>query len=122
MGPLGGGGAAANNAGPAKGTRYFCLLPHGHEERLRCSIFFARRPGEGFKERRVHDWPKELAGHPWGPTMRGEEVEELRQADGSLLLMIHAVGLGAEGEDDAAMNGGTGGSGRVGGGLEQTHS
>jgi len=113
MGPLpksgSGGGAVASGSAITKATgpKYFCLLPHGHEERLRCSIFFAKRPGEGYKERKVHDWPKELAGHPWGPTVRAEELEELRQADGSLLLMVHAGGLGAEGED-SAINGGAG--------------
>jgi len=84
MGPL---------ASSSHGTRYFVLLPHGHEKRLKCSFFFAKKGGEGYKERRVHDWPAELAGHPWGPTIQAEELAECTQADGSVILMIHAVGL-----------------------------
>lgn len=110
MGPVGGGAAAAASAATA-GTRYFCLVPHGHQDRLRCSLYFARKPGDGYKERRVHDWPVELAGHPWGPTVRAEELAQFKQADGSLLLMVHAAGLGAEGEDETAVDGATGVSG-----------
>jgi len=87
VGPLG---------GSAQGARYFCILPHGHTDRLRCSFIFARRPGEGYKERRVHDWPADLAGHPWGPTVPGDELAQYKQVDGSLLMMIQAVSLGSE--------------------------
>lgn len=80
----------------SNGSRYFCLLPHGHNDRLRCSFVFAKTAGAGFKERRVHDWPTELAGHPWGPTIPAEELAGYKQADGSILLMVHAVGLGSE--------------------------
>lgn len=112
MGPAGSSAGGTSNA--ANGTRYFCLVPHGHQDRLRCSLYFARRPGDGFKERRVHDWPVDLAGHPWGPTVRAEELEQFKQADGSLLLMLHAAGLGTEGEEDETINGDTGASGTGG--------
>lgn len=78
--------------------RFFSLLPHGHNDRLRCSLIFAKRPGEGFKERLVIDWPAELAGHPWGPTVSSEELAQYRQADGSVLVMVHGLGLGSENE------------------------
>lgn len=94
IGPLGTAGAS--------GSRYFCLLPHAHGDRLRCSFFFAKKAYDGFKERRVHDWPPELAGHPWGPTVPGEELAQYKQADGSMLFMVHAVGLGTESEIPAA--------------------
>jgi len=84
MGPL---------ASSSQGTRYFVLMPHGHEKRLKCSFFFAKKGGEGYKERRIHDWPAELAGHPWGPTLQTEELADCKQADGSVIFMIHAVGL-----------------------------
>ncbi|OLP80614.1 hypothetical protein AK812_SmicGene38947 [Symbiodinium microadriaticum] len=45
----------------------------------------------------VVDWPPELAGHPWGfrtwPCVPLEEVEEYKQADGSICLLVHATGL-----------------------------
>lgn len=107
MGPLGGSDAGSASSKEAK---YFCLLPHGHEERLRCSIFFARRPGEGYRERRVHDWPKELAGHPWGPTVQMDELRQLKQADGSLLLMVHVAGLGDDEDQPVGTDGATGGN------------
>lgn len=96
MGPVG-------VATGTSGGRYFCLLPHGHTDRLKCSFLFAKQLGKDsgssrYKERRVHDWPEELAGHPWGPSLPTDELSECLQADGSLQLMIHAVGLG--GEDD----------------------
>jgi len=83
-----------------KSSRYFCILPQGHTERLRCSFVFAKHSGEGYQERRVHDWPANLNGHPWGPTIPEEELLRYVQADGTLFLMVHAVGLGSE-EDDA---------------------
>lgn len=83
-------------------ARFFCLLPHGHNARLRCAVVFAKRPGEGFKEKRVHDWPSELSGHPWGPTLSAEELEMFKQVDGSILLMVHATSLG--GADDDAVS------------------
>eukprot|EP00928_Gymnodinium_smaydae_P024669 TRINITY_DN19895_c0_g2_i2.p1 TRINITY_DN19895_c0_g2~~TRINITY_DN19895_c0_g2_i2.p1 ORF type:complete len:500 (-),score=107.58 TRINITY_DN19895_c0_g2_i2:208-1707(-) len=88
-------GASCGGAG-AVGGRYFCLLPHGHTDRLRCSLLFARRPGEGFRERVVQNWPPDLAGHPWGPTVHSAELETYLQADNSILVMVQAVGL-AEG-------------------------
>jgi len=84
MGTLGGG---------APGTQFFCLLPHGHDERLKCSIFFAKRNGQGFKERRIHDWPMDLAGQPWGPTLDANELAKYKQEDGSVLIMVHADSL-----------------------------
>ncbi|OLP74412.1 hypothetical protein AK812_SmicGene46053 [Symbiodinium microadriaticum] len=54
------------------------------------------------KEWPVVDWPPELAGHPWGfrtwplifrPCVPLEEVEEYKQADGSICLLVHATGL-----------------------------
>jgi len=78
----------------APGSRYFCLLAHRHTDRLQCSLVFARKPGDGYKERVIHDWPLELAGQPWGPTIPGAEVQQYIQADGSLLFMVHALGLG----------------------------
>eukprot|EP00438_Fugacium_kawagutii_P031866 Skav224119 [mRNA] locus=scaffold2427:240444:241031:- [translate_table: standard] len=72
---------------------YFCIVPHGHKDRLRCCFIFARPPGQGCKEWPVHDWPSELAGHPWGPSVPLEEIEEYKQADGSILLLVHAAGL-----------------------------
>lgn len=72
---------------------YFNIFPIGHQERLFFSCIFAKRPGEGYRERRVHDWPYELAGQPWGPTLNEEDMAGFFQADGSLLLMIHAIGL-----------------------------
>lgn len=80
----------------APDMRYFCVLPHGHRERLRFSVIFAKQPGEGYRERSVLDWPEDLAGHPWGPTLSGEELAEYRQTDGSVLVMLHALGLGNE--------------------------
>eukprot|EP00927_Polykrikos_kofoidii_P027517 TRINITY_DN24172_c0_g2_i1.p1 TRINITY_DN24172_c0_g2~~TRINITY_DN24172_c0_g2_i1.p1 ORF type:complete len:395 (-),score=134.70 TRINITY_DN24172_c0_g2_i1:156-1340(-) len=81
------------------GARFFCLLPHGgHTDRLRSSFFFARSGTRGYKERKVHDWPAELKGHPWGPTMPADEIKGYLQADGSVLVMIHAVGLGDDSE------------------------
>lgn len=74
-------------------SRYFNIFPIGHSERLMCSCIFAKRPGEGYKERRVHDWPSELAGQPWGPTLPSHDIADFIQADGSMLLMIHAIGL-----------------------------
>ncbi|CAK9103816.1 unnamed protein product [Durusdinium trenchii] len=72
---------------------YFCILPHGHKDRLRCWFLFARPPGKGYKEWPVHDWPPELAGHPWGPSVPLEEIEDYKQADGSILLLVHATTL-----------------------------
>ncbi|CAK9089258.1 unnamed protein product [Durusdinium trenchii] len=74
---------------------YFCILPHGHKDRLRCWFLFARPPGKGYKEWPVHDWPPELAGHPWGPSVPLEEIEDYKQADGSILLLVHATTLQA---------------------------
>lgn len=74
---------------------YFCILPHGHKDRLRCWLIFARPPGKGYKEWPVHDWPPELAGHPWGPSVPLEEIEDYKQVDGSILLLVHATGLQA---------------------------
>lgn len=80
-------------AGKKDSARYFCLIAHGHTDRLLCSIMFAKRPGEGFLERRVHDWPPDYAGQPWGATLEYETLQTLTQADGSLLLMVHAIDL-----------------------------
>jgi len=80
---------------PAATSLYFCIIPHDHKDRLRCWFLFARAPGKGYKEWRVHDWPPELAGHPWGPSVPLEEIEDYKQADGSILLLVHAAGLQA---------------------------
>lgn len=72
---------------------YFCIFPHGHTDRLRCWFLFAKPPGRGYKEWPVVDWPPELAGHPWGPCVPLEEVEEYKQVDGSICLLVHATGL-----------------------------
>jgi len=74
-------------------SQFFNVFPIGHSERLVFSCVFAKRPGEGYKERRVHDWPLELAGQPWGPTLLAHDIASFIQADGSMLLMIHATGL-----------------------------
>jgi hypothetical protein len=82
--------------GAREGARYFCIVGHGHGERLRCSLVFAKRPGEGslgYVEKSVQDWPVDKAGQPWGPTLGTDELEKIRQADGSLLFMVHALGL-----------------------------
>merc|ERR1711879_980783 len=87
------------------GFRYFSLLPLGHEDRLHFIVTFARKPGEGFKFNSVDDWEPELAGQPWGPSVSEEELEEYTQADGSMLLMVHGLGLSAEnGQQDAALS------------------
>jgi len=80
------------------GSRSFCLVQHGHSQRLRCSIYFARRPGLGFVERRVCDWPIVETPLPWGPTVRWDELLDYRQADGTLLLMVHVNGLAENGK------------------------
>jgi hypothetical protein len=74
-------------------TRFFGLLPHGHSDRLRCVILFAKSNGKGFLEKRIDDWPLEKAGFPWGPVLQPEQLQELRQADNSLLVMVHAEEL-----------------------------
>lgn len=81
-------------------ARYFVLKPRGHCNRLQFLFVLAKKPGEGFKERRVQDWPPELAGHPWGPSVPAEDIECCLQDDGSLIVMIQPVGLGMEGEDE----------------------
>jgi len=92
-------GPVGATTGFTSGSKYFCFLPVRHEERLRCNLYFARKPGEGFKERRLHNWPPELSGQPFGVTLKPDELERFTQADGSLLVMVHAVGLGGE-EDE----------------------
>jgi len=87
--------------GGREGARYFCLLPHQTNTdrtapRLKFSVFFAKPPGQGFKERLVVDWPEDMAGHPWGPTMEAEELQKYMQADGTLIFMVHAHGLGSD--------------------------
>eukprot|EP00929_Paragymnodinium_shiwhaense_P051782 TRINITY_DN26003_c0_g1_i1.p1 TRINITY_DN26003_c0_g1~~TRINITY_DN26003_c0_g1_i1.p1 ORF type:complete len:409 (+),score=91.34 TRINITY_DN26003_c0_g1_i1:77-1303(+) len=94
----GGGGGGASASKPHNrtvGARYFCLLPHGHGDRLRFSVLFAKAD-DGYSERRVHDWPEQLSGHPWGPTVLADDLTRWKQADGSILLMVHAVGLSPE--------------------------
>jgi len=78
--------------------RYFCITPHGHSERLCCSFIFARPPGQGFRERRLYDWPSHYAGQPWGPNMSADELQSYRQPDESVLLMVHAVDLICDGD------------------------
>ncbi|CAE7780716.1 Cep104 [Symbiodinium necroappetens] len=87
------GEAAVAQARRFSPERYFCIFPHGHTDRLRCWFLFAKPPGRGYKEWPVVDWPPELAGHPWGPCVPLEEVEEYKQADGSICLLVHATGL-----------------------------
>lgn len=97
MGPLctlgGAVGASLRESGNtiAAVTRYFVLKPQGHKDRLQFFIFLAKSSGQGFKERRVQDWPPELAGHPWGPSVPAEDIEQCLQPDGSLLVMVQAI-------------------------------
>ena len=52
----------------------------------------------------MHDWPAELAGHPWGPSVPLEEIEDYKQADGSILLLVHATSLQAVAKEIQFMN------------------
>merc|ERR1712039_623976 len=73
-------------------TCFLGIAPRNHTDRLRCTLVFGS-PNERYKERRVQDWPADRAGQLWGPMLKGEELVSCRQADGSLLVMIHAHGL-----------------------------
>merc|ERR1712194_912206 len=74
------------------GICLFGIAPQQVGDRLRCTIIFGS-PVERYKERKLHDWPADADGPCWGPTLKREELVQCQQADGSLLVMIHAHSL-----------------------------